>query len=95
MRHTLEIGPSPPDEECVQVGTHDYVRLATAECDRFIELLRKTFGPEPEGARLSIRRNPHDFGAYYEVVCAYDDRFPASIDYAFRCEDETPRTWAG
>lgn len=31
--------------------------------------------------------------AAYEVVCWYDDAFPESIDYAFRCESGAPTTW--
>jgi hypothetical protein len=72
-RDYIGIGPAPAEEECAQVGSPDYARRARAECRRFIELLRRTFGEEPEGAQLMIKSNPHDFGAYYEVVCYYEE----------------------
>ncbi len=29
------------------------------------------------------------------VVCFFDPEIQASVDYAYRCEGETPRTWEG
>jgi hypothetical protein len=93
MRDYISIGSSPYDEPCAQVGQPDYTRKARAECIRFIQLLRKTFGPEPEGAWLSVKWFEHDFGSYCEVICYYNTDIPASVDYALRCEAETPATW--
>ncbi len=93
MRDFLSLGSSPIDEECVQVGEQDYASLAKQECARFIGLVRRTFGPEPEGAALQTKAFPHDLGTYYEVVCFFDPEIQASVDYAYRCEGETPRTW--
>ena len=87
MRDFIEIGPVPCDEECEQVGmpTYDATR-ARLECQCFIEQLRRQFGSEPEGARLRIKSNPHDFGNYLEVVYHFDDAHPDSVEYAFQCE---------
>ena len=94
MRDYIEIGSAPAEEECVQVNKEgNYHKAMREECLRFIELLRRTFGPEPEGARLSVKSNPHDFGTYYEVVCYFEERDEAARKYAFRCESETPATW--
>jgi hypothetical protein len=84
----VRIGPAPCDEECAQVGQKDYRERAVEECMRFIKLLRKTFGDEPEGARLAIKWFDHDFGSYCEVVCWYEKE--DAREYAFRCENETP-----
>jgi hypothetical protein len=35
----------------------------------------------------------HDFGTYYEVICAFNPEVPESIEYALRLEDEAPTTW--
>jgi hypothetical protein len=51
------------------------------------------FGPEPEGAWLSVKWFEHDFGPYCEVVCYYNTDIQASVQYAFRCEDDLPATW--
>ena len=94
MRDDISIGSAPCDEDCVQVNPQgDYHEAMRAECRRFLELIRKKLGPEPEGARLAIKSNPHDFGTYYDVVCYYDTESEEAIKHAFRCEGEAPRTW--
>jgi len=94
MSDFVVIGPTPSDEECAQVGDDNYFVQSQLECRRFIELLRKTFGPEPVGSYLTTKAFPHDYGRYYEVVCYFNEDVPVSIDYAFRCEREAPTTWA-
>lgn len=93
MRDSIDIGPAPCQEDCVQVGQENYERKARAECNRFIEAIRRKLGPEPEGAHLSVKSNPHDFGAYLSVVCSYDDENEAARQYAYRCESDGPKTW--
>jgi len=95
MQNYFCIGPSPCEENCAQVGEPGYREHALAECTRFIQLLRDTFGPEPEGARLSIKWSEHDFGSYCEVVCHFNPDITGSIEYAQRCEDDAPTTWEG
>jgi hypothetical protein len=68
MKDYITLGSTPSDEPCASVGEPDYPEKALPECRRFLQLLRKTFGPEPEGARFSIQWFPHDFGSYCEVV---------------------------
>jgi hypothetical protein len=93
FKDQVELGPTPPEEDCVQVGEENYRRKAIEECRRYIDLIRKKMGSEPEGARLKITSNPHDFGTYHEVACEFDEQFPKSVDYAFACESSGPQTW--
>ncbi len=93
MKDYITLGQTPCEEPCAQVGKPEYRKKALKECAQFIQLLRQTFGPEPEGACLSVKWFPHDFGDYCEVVCYYNTDIPASVDYAFRCESEAPATW--
>jgi len=93
MRDYISIGSSPIDESCQQVGSEDYTRKAKIECRHYMDALRKKLGPEPEGARLYIKGNPHDFGTYYEVNCEFDDGNEEATAYAFKCEGEGPTTW--
>ena len=93
MPSYLSLAPTPVEEDCAQVGTADYAIRARAECQRFITLLRKKFGPEPDGARLAVKSFPHDFGDYFEVVCYFDENLPESVEYAYRCEENLPATW--
>jgi hypothetical protein len=94
-RNYLNIGSTPPDEDCAQVGSEDYHIKARAECIRYIERIREFCGPEPVGASLKIKSFPHDFGTYYEVVCWYDEDIKESVDYAFKVEGEGPLKWEG
>lgn len=95
MRDEMSLGPSPSEEECAQVGTPDYLQKAKEECQRYINLIRKHLGNEPEGARLSITHNNHDFGIYLDVVCKYNDENEEAVNYAFKCEAEAPTHWDG
>ena len=93
MRDYFCIGPTPREEDCAQVGQPDYRRKAIAECTQFIQLIRDTLGPEPEGAELRVKAFEHDFGTYHEVVCWFDTDNEAAIEYAHRCDDDAPATW--
>ena len=94
MRDYIELGSTPYDEDCAQVGEANYRQLARFECQQFIAQLRRLFGPEPDGAELRVKAFSHDFGTYYEVVCYFDDTLPESVDYAFQCEgDNAPANW--
>lgn len=93
MREYLNIGSTPCEEVCAQVGTENYEVRAKAECRAYIEAIRQVVGPEPEGAQLAIKGFDHDFGRYYEVVCWYDTDDEESEAYAFRCEGDAPSTW--
>ena len=89
----IEIGSSPADEDCAQVGSENYYQRAHDECHRFIALIRKTLGEELAGAQLKIKSNPHDFGTYYEVACYFEANNKEAMEYAYRCEAEAPTKW--
>jgi hypothetical protein len=90
----IEIGPSPAEEPCEQanVSGSNYERMK-AECKEFVRLIRRTLGTEPEGARLAVKFNRDGDYGYYEVVCHYDGKNEAAIDYAFKCESDAPAQW--
>lgn len=92
-REYIEVGSGPCDSPVAQVGSSTYSTRAYAECRLWIDQLRRTFGPEPLGAHLSVKSFPHDFGRYYEVVCYYDPDSPEERTYAMRCEGEAPERW--
>lgn len=93
MRDCMYIGSAPPLENCAQVGTDDYYDRARRECRAYIALLRRVLGDEPEGTRLSVKSNEHDFGTYLSVVCYFDSDQPAAADYALKCEGDGPEEW--
>jgi hypothetical protein len=88
-------GTTPPYESCAQVGSreYDYYDRAWREARAYMGQLRRMFGEEPDGARLSIKSHPHDFGTYLTVVCFFDPDCPAAAAYASRCDAEVPPEW--
>lgn len=93
MRDYINIGSTPCEESCEQVPYKDPGK-AKRECLQYIEAIRKKLGNEPQGAQLKIKSFEHDFGTYHEVVCYFDDTLEESQEYAFKCEGESPATWA-
>jgi hypothetical protein len=90
----MDIDSAPCDEPCVSVSRDvDYLPAMRAECLRFIELIRKKLGPEPPGAYLKVKSNPHEFGLYYSATVYFDDSDEEARNYAYLCESEAPRTW--
>lgn len=95
MMDYLEIGSSPRDEECVQVGDGDYVYPMQKECKRFINLLNKLM-PIPDDCKCSyfVKSNPHDFGTYYEVAIRFDDEDEKSAAFAYYVDAYYPCLWS-
>ncbi len=91
MRDYIEFDPAPVNENCVQVGSENYMERARKEGQRFIELLRKKFGPEPAGAYIKLKFVPHDFGSYAEVRVEYATQIGQA--YAYCIESNLPLTW--
>lgn len=85
------LSTSPPEEPCVQ-GDDDPI-LAQEEGMRYIDLIRRTCGPEPEGACLKVRGNPHDLGTYYTVVLFLDDAVEEHVAYMQGIELDGPLEW--
>jgi hypothetical protein len=88
------LGPAPADEECAQLGHDEYEERAKAECRQYIAAVRIVCGDPPEGARLKVVSQPHDFGLYWEVVVEFDPHIRAACEYAARCDAQAPTTWA-
>ena len=87
MMDYLDIGSTPHDEPCAQVGIEDYAKLAKRECRLFIEQIRKHY-PEPDCGYLIIKGHPHDFGTYYEVRACFADEDDEARNWAFDIEGD-------
>ena len=76
------------------VGDPDYARNAKLECKAYVEAIRKVCGKEPEGAKLTIKGQEHDFvERYYEVAVIYDGNNQAAAEYAAKVDREAPGAW--
>jgi hypothetical protein len=96
MRNFIDFGvTTPPLEDCAKVGsgTYDYYDRARREARALIHQLRRLVGPEPDGAQLTVKSHPHDFGTYLTVVCYCDDVDPLSSQYALLCDEKLPQLW--
>jgi hypothetical protein len=96
MSDLVDLGSTtPPMESCAQVGSreYDYYDRARKEARAYIGQLRRMFGSEPDGARLSVKSHPHDFGSYLTVVCYFDPKDKAAADYAEKCDSDGPSEW--
>jgi hypothetical protein len=94
MRESLELGPTPCDEACVQVGTDDYFAKARPECRRYIDLLTKKFGKPPGEAYFYVKSNPHDFGSYLEVAIKFNINSREEMAFAYHVENNLPAKWS-
>ena len=90
---TIEIGSSPYSEDCAQVGSDNYSERARKELVAYKNQLVRMFGEPPEGARLFIKSNPHDFGTYHELACKYNEDNEEAAHYAYKLEGEGPEFW--
>ena len=100
MFERMEIGSSPYNEECAQVGTDNYSEVARRECKAFIGQLYRTLESNgikrdelPEGFSLITKGSSHDFGTYYEVVCKFNSEDERSWDLYSYIDDNCPEMW--
>lgn len=87
------LGSAPAEEQSVKLGSDDYVRNARIECRAYIAAIRKVCGHEPDGARLTVKSQPHDFGTYYEVAVVFNPDDQEAVEYAVKVERGVPTTW--
>jgi hypothetical protein len=88
------LGPAPVEESCAQLGQDDYENQAKAECRTYIAAIRIVCGDPPDAANLRMVSQPHDFGLYWEVVVEFDPSNRKACEYAARCDEQAPTTWA-
>jgi hypothetical protein len=95
----FSLGTTPTDENCARTGKRNCRASAKIyantkiEAGAFIAQLKRTFGEPPLSAFFKFVFCPHVFGMYYDVVIRYDTKDQEAIDYAKRCDAETPKSW--
>lgn len=90
----FEIGPTPCDENCAQVGEDNFRNKANIEMDAYIDQLYRLFGEKILDTSISFKKKwfAHDFGNYGEVVIMYDDS-DEKHDLVYEIERELPENW--
>jgi hypothetical protein len=89
---------TPVMEDCVQVGDPNYEMVARLEAETFREQLFRTWKdnkrvPVPNGLKINVKRNRHDFGVYYSIEIVYDDQDHAEEQAAYWFEENQPEYW--
>lgn len=94
MNDAIPIGSTPIEEHCVAVGSADYEGPMRDECEVFKRMLLRLY-PPPAGSTgfLRVKRNSHDFGAYYEVEAVFDRKDVTAAQWAFELESNSPERW--
>ena len=90
---SLDLGPNPSGEECVQVGSDEYAQWHQVENRAYINQLKRMFPDQPPTAAFSISANAHDFGTYHDVVIKFLENDEDAVDYAFNVENNAPEYW--
>ena len=97
MLEHIGLGSAPHGEDCAQVGEEDYAVRARAECQAYINQLRRilfsTSEPIPQGFQLRIKSNLHDFGTYYEVEATFKDNDDEAANVAYFLDSKAPEFW--
>lgn len=91
MPHIIDIGGTPANENCAQLGqTDDFERLNRLEVEAYKAALIGRYGPPPAGCELVELRNPHDFGRYFTLgirIADEDAAISAAADYIEQVEN--------
>lgn len=93
MRDSIELGSTPYEETCAQVGAPDYRARALAECKALIAQLYRENPGIDSLVDLRVLWHPHDFGNYAEVSVFFDDASEESTVAAYMVEENFPAYW--
>ena len=94
MKEYIEIGSSPYDESCAQVGTENYRETAKKEMNAYIDLLERTF-PDARSMNIVFKQKwfEHDFGSYGEVCAFWNPEDELADSYIYEIEADLPAKW--
>lgn len=95
MLDYLNLGPTPSDEDCAQVGSPDYKNRADKELDAYKAQLERMFPGLETHKHMQFKKMwfPHDFGSYGEIVIAFDVDNELEAATAIEIEWNTPTNW--
>ena len=80
-------------EDVAQIGTPDYYQRAIRECNAYRRQLMREFGQPPDGSKLMVKSNPHDFGDYYTVQLAIYEDQDQGLLWGMSIENHLPAYW--
>ena len=83
----------PYDEECTPVGSFDNEKWNKVECSIFIKQLVRLNPEMASKCRITMMKNYHDAGIYYDLVILYKQDDEEAEDAAFWFEGNMPDNW--
>jgi hypothetical protein len=89
----IALGPTPSDEDCIQVGAEDYGPKSMRECQAWQNQLERVFPNLPDGCSFSVKSFLHDFGSYREVVLRFDETKPNCLTCISHIDSNLPTSW--
>jgi len=89
----VELGTTPNDEECAQVGSDNYNQIARIEASAYVNQLKRLFPNIPAGVEFVLNSKPHDFGSYYDIAIKFLEDNEEAVNYAFNVENNMPANW--
>ena len=89
MKDYIELGPTPCNEDCSQVGSDGFTKANIRECRIFKKQLERAFPT----ATFQVKSFHHEFGTYREVVVVFDDQDETSEALALEVEGNIPVDW--
>ncbi|HRO59092.1 MAG TPA: hypothetical protein PK177_08005 [Burkholderiaceae bacterium] len=89
----VTIGAAPGEERCAQLGSDDYEADSRVECTVFKRMLERLFPTDGTAIRYQVRKFPHDFGSYREVVICAPEGTPGFLVKATEVEHNVPVQW--
>lgn len=95
MHESLNLSPTPTDEDCAQVGSPDYIKQSRVELAAFREQLYRLLKKQFPTVLVTIVRvsHPHDFGTYHDLEVKYDPHDQESVGQAFWLDENLPENW--
>ena len=90
----MEIGATPYDEDCAQVGSENYRKDAMKEMDAYINQLNRSFVlARTYGIAFKQKWFNHDFGSYGEVCIYWNNENEDADIHAYEIERNLPGKW--
>lgn len=94
MSHLIDIGGAPANEDCAQLGqTVNFDEANTVEVMAYKLAIIARHGMPPEGCRLAVHNNHHDFGTYRTLVLRIENEDDEAVSAYADAVEEGLGSW--
>lgn len=98
MKDFIQLGSTPTEEECAQVGTDDGFERSKKECSVYIAQLNRQFPKQPGNCYFKTKTFQHSIGKndiaeIKEVVLFFENNDEEESKWAFALEERLPDHW--